>query len=601
MFSEFLGFKTPHLFSLPDRIRYTFELKNALITFSLILYVYSAYLLLKLVIPHTLTIAISVLCIALTLFCIQILIVSASGIGCNDISSWQPSKIRIIIFLVISLIFSQPLLLSLYSHLYADEVRESIELQKNLRAEFLENSIREKESTLIAQIASQNEVLKHFIFLNDKLNISNEILFPGGFTQRKALLIGNQAYQNSPLNNPNKDANELAEKLNETGYKTTLITDGTKATMEIEIDKYIKSIQPGDISFFYFSGHGFQDNGNNYIVPIDFVEYTRSKAIGLNIIIESISRKHPIGNIIVIDACRSFPFGSNGGLAATEAGINTYIALAAKPGQFAKDGMPGTNGIFTAAILKHINSLTDVDNVFRDVRKDVAKATENQQETWTSHNLSDKLILPSLEYANKSTYLSDIREQLKDTQDTSLSLCDKLSNNMSSNAVKQNQIDCNQKILLKLEDQLTEHQNNTKKVIEKFKTEALYSPPIDMVTSIFYSLRKNPAFLTVGTVTITILLMLGFYMRESISNEIIEYENLLNYEHKYFISEKYKEVKEIASLFEHTPDEDLRNSNSSPYKYIENSSLTTENQKRSADDFEKFFSHLNDKSIGDRI
>jgi hypothetical protein len=165
MFSELCGFKARELSSLPTATKYALERSNLLIIGSLLFCAYSAFYLLNLT-TISVTTAISVTLFTIViLFCLQNLIVSASGMGCeksysgND-PAWQPAKIRVYIFFIIALIFSQPLLLSLYSQVYEKEINQSIEEQKNLRQEFLQNSLKAKEDNLNAQLSKQHEILE---------------------------------------------------------------------------------------------------------------------------------------------------------------------------------------------------------------------------------------------------------------------------------------------------------------------------------------------------------------------------------------------------------------------------------------------------------
>ena len=636
MFSELCGFKARELFALPTAIKYALERSNLLIVGSLLFCAYSAFYLLNLT-TISVTTAISVTLFTIViLFCLQNLIVSASGMGCDKSYSenspvWQPAKIRIYIFFIIALIFSQPLLLSLYSQVYEEEINQSIEEQKNLRQEFLENSFKETEDNLTAQLNSQHEILERLTGISSPDTI---VLPPDQITinttqdlnisRRKALLIGNQAYPTAPLVNPDKDAQDMSNTLKEIGFNTVLITDGSKSTMEIEINKYIESIQPGDISYFYYSGHGMQHQGQNYIIPID---YPNKNPIGINLILEGISKKKPTANVITIDACRSFAPGDNGGLASLEAGSSgTYITLAAKPGQTAIDGKAGDNGVYTGAILRHIKEPIDIDSIFRKVIDEVTKVTNDKQEPWINHNLHGALILSAPEYKPNTLALNAIKNQLVQTKSVKASRsspltrgvtieeepsieyvssvsnqvlsCEQKASKLPPNAVKDSLINCNQKKLFQLEDELADHKIATQKAMEQLNDDMLYTNPIAYIlSSDLYYLIKHPIFLILGTFAITILLLLGFLMREIGFKEMSAYEQLLNYFLRNFVSEKYKEAKYVTSLFPHTPDEALRNSIASPYQYRD----FEEEKNQDSSDSSNFFEHLNKKAVGDSI
>jgi len=85
---------------------------------------------------------------------------------------------------------------------------------------------------------------------------------------RRALLIGNAAYPDSPLSNPVHDATDLASLLRRLGFEVTLHRDADKATMEHAIDRFTQGVPRGSAGLFFFAGHGVQIEGVNYLMPI---------------------------------------------------------------------------------------------------------------------------------------------------------------------------------------------------------------------------------------------------------------------------------------------------------------------------------------------
>ena len=146
MFSELCGFKARELSALPKAIKYALERKNLLIVGALLFCAYSVFYLFQLTTVSITTAIIITLFTVVLLFCLQNLIISATGMGCekaysSNNATWRPATIRIYIFFIITLIFSQPLLLAIYSQIYKSEINQSIDEQKNLRQEFLQNSL----------------------------------------------------------------------------------------------------------------------------------------------------------------------------------------------------------------------------------------------------------------------------------------------------------------------------------------------------------------------------------------------------------------------------------------------------------------------------
>ncbi|WP_143502174.1 caspase family protein [Pseudomonas sp. Irchel 3E13] len=74
------------------------------------------------------------------------------------------------------------------------------------------------------------------------------------------------------------------------------------------------SLQPGDIAILYFSGHGIEVDGLNYLVPADAEPSPAgdetSRYISLSYLIREIQQTRAGLTVIVLDACRSSPFSS---------------------------------------------------------------------------------------------------------------------------------------------------------------------------------------------------------------------------------------------------------------------------------------------------
>ena len=86
---------------------------------------------------------------------------------------------------------------------------------------------------------------------------------------------------------------------------------------------------PGDVALFYYSGHGVQIDGENYLIPVDFDGQSetdvRYKAQPVGPLQERIEQSGARLNILVLDACRDNPFRGRArdltvGLAAMNAG-----------------------------------------------------------------------------------------------------------------------------------------------------------------------------------------------------------------------------------------------------------------------------------------
>src|SRR5712691_5369180 len=88
--------------------------------------------------------------------------------------------------------------------------------------------------------------------------------------RRVALVIGNAAYRyTAPLKTPVHDAQDIARVLTTLQFQVLLKTDATLETMAYAIFEFGEQLKGGGVGLFYYSGHGLQVKGENYLIPID--------------------------------------------------------------------------------------------------------------------------------------------------------------------------------------------------------------------------------------------------------------------------------------------------------------------------------------------
>lgn len=221
---------------------------------------------------------------------------------------------------------------------------------------------------------------------------------------RFALVIGNNDYVSSPLSNAVNDANDIAKALETVGFEVVLLTNVDKISLQKSVGEYyrrLRNIPPQRVlSLFYYAGHAVQIDHRNYLVPLNFQsgsEQFASSLFDINSLFELIPRDLDLTNIIILDACRDNPLGqqtqlSGDGLAPLRAPPSTLIAYSTEPGNVAEDGS-GDNGLYTHHLLNHIKQKIPVEEVFRKVRKKVAKETGNRQIPWEHSSLVEEVYI----------------------------------------------------------------------------------------------------------------------------------------------------------------------------------------------------------------
>lgn len=216
---------------------------------------------------------------------------------------------------------------------------------------------------------------------------------------RQALLIGNDAYAMNSLPCCISDANQMNHALGIIGFHTYCGKDLKSQPMKYMVDRFVRSIQPGSIVVFYYSGHGIQLNGVNYLVPIDNDRTTdpnemTQRFVNVQKLINDMYAKKPKLVITILDACRSdealndmkrlsvkTPTFARPGLAAMYAPPGTIIAYACGADQVSYGKSKyGNNSVYTYHLLRYIATPnTDIDVILRKVATEVQKETRNEQ------------------------------------------------------------------------------------------------------------------------------------------------------------------------------------------------------------------------------
>jgi hypothetical protein len=209
---------------------------------------------------------------------------------------------------------------------------------------------------------------------------------------RLALIIGNSGYKSSPLTNPVNDARLMETTLKELGFTVIKAENASRRDMQRAIRDFGDKLkQSGGVGLFYFAGHGLQVRGANYLIPVDADIRSEDEvaydSIDAQSVLEKMESANNRVNLIVLDACRDNPFARNSrssasGLATIKAPSGSLVAYATAPGSVASDGT-GTNGLYTRHLVAAIKEPgLPVEEVFKRVRANVRRDSNNQQTPW---------------------------------------------------------------------------------------------------------------------------------------------------------------------------------------------------------------------------
>ncbi len=203
-----------------------------------------------------------------------------------------------------------------------------------------------------------------------------------------ALIIGNDSYASIPkLSKARSDATGYAQYFKAQGFETHVHTDLDSKGALIALSAFLDQIEPGDTVAFVFSGHGWSDGRENYLLPVD-ISSTGSQTLfkrqsiavqnGVNGIVDEIAQRGARLTLVVIDACRNNPFTSKDrtrsvgvarGLVSEVAPEGTFIAFSAGAGQTALDAVsdndPSPYSVFTRNFLKQLKKPQDLQSAFK--------------------------------------------------------------------------------------------------------------------------------------------------------------------------------------------------------------------------------------------
>lgn len=218
--------------------------------------------------------------------------------------------------------------------------------------------------------------------------------------RRIALVIGNAAYQSeSRLKNPHNDAKAVAHALHRIGFAEVVEAfDLSRTGMLAALRAFGEKAASADWAFVYYSGHGIEVDGANYLVPVDARLQSRSsvedEAVALDRVL-SLTASAKVAKVVVLDACRSNPFsgrwtgsgatkrGASKGFTPINASSGTLIAYAAEPGSSAADGEVELNP-YAEALVRNLTERIDIRRVFGLVYDSLRERPQLRQTPWFS-------------------------------------------------------------------------------------------------------------------------------------------------------------------------------------------------------------------------
>lgn len=223
--------------------------------------------------------------------------------------------------------------------------------------------------------------------------------------KRLALVIGNADYTHAPtLRNPARDAKAMSAKLKGLGFKVITVVNGTYRRMVTAREEFASELNQYNVGLFYYSGHGVQYQGTNYLVPVN-ANIRRAvdiqfEALNASRVLADMQSSGTGVNIMILDACRNNPFVTQfrslaRGLSVVQAPAGSMVVYSTAPDQVALDGT-GKDSPFTAALLRNISTPgISISDMLTSVFQQVQHETHGQQVPWESSSLTQPFYFAS--------------------------------------------------------------------------------------------------------------------------------------------------------------------------------------------------------------
>jgi hypothetical protein len=210
---------------------------------------------------------------------------------------------------------------------------------------------------------------------------------------RIALVIGNSAYERSPLANPVNDASDVAAALRNAGFEVILKTNASQGAMKEAIGAFGAALKAKEgVGLFFFAGHGAQAAGENYLLPVGqniaSEDDLKNQAITAAEVVDAMAAARNGLNIVILDACRDNPLttGPNAvhGLSRIDSSASLFVSFSTSPGSVALDGQ-GRNSPYTKHLVQAIATPNiSLEETFKRTLKGVHQETKGQQTPWIS-------------------------------------------------------------------------------------------------------------------------------------------------------------------------------------------------------------------------
>ena len=262
----------------------------------------------------------------------------------------------------------------------------------------------------------------------------------GQTDNRVALVIGNANYDIGALKNPVNDAELMKQTLEELNFDVFYGTDLASKTEMLDLIREFGNVRSNyDVAFVYYAGHGIQIGNQNFLLPTEETYQSefdvQDYGVSVQNIIRYLNSVTDKVNVFVLDACRNNPIESqwgqtrslnqSSGLAKMAPPTGSLIAFSTEAGTTAADGS-GDNSIYCKSLSENmLLPNVSLDQVFRNVRSDVVRASQGAQRPIEASQLTGETFYLRIEEDFSKIDVKNIIEKADDafmTRDFNLAI-----------------------------------------------------------------------------------------------------------------------------------------------------------------------------------
>ena len=197
-----------------------------------------------------------------------------------------------------------------------------------------------------------------------------------------ALLIGNEDYvykrELGELMHPGNDTRDVAGALMSIGFKVVSLVNLTLEEMKDAVKLFCELLESNMYAVFYFAGHGFEVQGESYLMPVDASSsYKVEENLPVSHVLSSMIENRTKLNVLLLDCCRTTP------QACLRDPIprlcetmrvqqsNVVIGFGCCSQARVLESPAHTNGFFALQLVKHLGKKVKVDDVLFEVAKGI--------------------------------------------------------------------------------------------------------------------------------------------------------------------------------------------------------------------------------------